>query len=128
MSRCLIYCQSVRPERRSSLANGGVPCLVPHPWIDPCSPTSSSMNAGNSFAGEQSRTTGARGPGWFSCCANHQTLSIGIIREKRASRLKEVDTLIPIGVVSKGSKPGGQHVHESVVSRVSHSRLQVLTH
>ncbi len=50
------------------------------------------------------------------------------IREKRAPRLRKVDTLIPIGVVSKDSKPGGQHVHESVVSCVSHSRLQVLTH
>ena len=47
---------------------------------------------------------------------------------RSAPRLREVDTLIPIGVVSKGSKPGGQHVHESVVSRVSHPRLQVHTH
>ena len=39
-----------------------------------------------------------------------------------APRLREVDTLIPIGVVSKGSKPGGQHVHEFVVSRIRYSR------
>ena len=49
-------------------------------------------------------------------------------RGEAAPRLREVDTLIPIGVVSKGSKPGGQHVHQSVVSRVSHPRLQVHTH
>ena len=73
MSRCLIYSQSVRPESRSSFANGVAPCLVPRLWIDPRSPSSSSMNAGGLFAGERSRTTGARGPGWFSCCTNHQT-------------------------------------------------------
>ena len=29
--------------------------------------------------------------------------------------LKEMDILIPIGVASQGSKPGGQHVHQPVV-------------
>jgi hypothetical protein len=31
------------------------------------------MNVGASFAGERSRTTSARGLGWFSCSTNHQT-------------------------------------------------------
>ena len=73
MSRGLTYSRSVRPESRLSLANGVAPCLVPHLLIDPRSLTSSLMNVGASFAGEQSRTTGARGLGWFSCSTSHQT-------------------------------------------------------
>jgi hypothetical protein len=53
---------------------------------------------------------------------------VGFIREKRARRLKKVDTLIPLGVVSKGSKPGGQHVHQFVVSRVRRPGLRLLAH
>ena len=45
------------------------------------------------------------------------------IRRKRAPGLKRVDTLIPIEVASKLFKPGGQHVHQSVVSRVRHPGL-----
>jgi DDE superfamily endonuclease len=73
MSRGLIYSQSVRLESRSSLANGVAPCLVPQLAIDPRSLTSSLMNVGGSFAGERSRTTSARGLGWFSCSTNHRT-------------------------------------------------------
>ena len=47
---------------------------------------------------------------------------LGFIRRKRALELKKVDTLIPLGVALKGSKPGGQHVHQSVVSRIRYSR------
>ena len=36
--------------------------------------------------------------------------------------------LIPLGVASKGSKPGGQHVHQPVVSRLRHPRLRVRPH
>jgi len=68
----MTYSRSVRPESRSSLANGVAPCLVPHLLIDPRSLTSSSMNAGSSFAGERSRTTSARGLGWFFCSTNRQ--------------------------------------------------------
>ena len=56
----------------------------------------------------------------------YQTVEYSIIYGSSggsALRLKNVDTLIPLGVASKNSKPRGQHVHESVVSRVSHSRL-----
>jgi hypothetical protein len=44
-------------------------------------------------------------------------------RLKHAPRLKKVDTLIPLGVALRGSKPGGQHVHQSFVSRVRYPRL-----
>ncbi len=47
------------------------------------------------------------------------------IRRKRAPGLKEADMLIPLGVVFKGSKRGGQHVHKPVVSRLLHPRLRV---
>ena len=73
MSRGLTYSRSVRPESRSSLANGVAPCLVRHLLIVPRSLTSSLRNVGALFAGERSRTTGARGLGWFSCSTNHQT-------------------------------------------------------
>jgi hypothetical protein len=73
MSRGLTYSGSVRPERRLSLANGVAPCPVPHLLIDLRLLTSSLRNVGASLAGEQSRTTGARGLGWFSCSTNHQT-------------------------------------------------------
>ena len=53
---------------------------------------------------------------------------IRFIRRKRAPGLKEVDMLIPIGVASQGSKPGGQHVHQPVVSRLRHPRLPVHPH
>ena len=42
--------------------------------------------------------------------------------------LKMADMLIPLGVASKGSKPGGQHVHQPVVSRLRHPRLPVHPH
>jgi hypothetical protein len=45
------------------------------------------------------------------------------IRKERARGLKNVDMLIPLGVVSNGSKPGGQHVHQPVVSCLRHPRL-----
>ena len=73
MSRGLTYSGSARPERRLSLANGVAPCLVPHLLIDLRSLTSSLRNVGASLAGEQFRTTGARGLGWFSCYTNPQT-------------------------------------------------------
>ena len=50
------------------------------------------------------------------------------IRRKRALGLKKVDMLIPIGVALKHSKPGGQHVHQLVVSRLRHPRLPVHPH
>ena len=64
----------------------------------------------------------ARKPALNSC-----TL-LWFIRRKRAPGLKEVDMLIPIGVASQGSKPGGQHVHQPVVSRLRHPRLPVHPH
>jgi len=73
MSCGLTYSWSIRPESRSSLANGVAPCLVPHPLIDPRSLTSSLMSVGASFADVRSRTTSVRGLGWFSCSMNHQT-------------------------------------------------------
>jgi len=73
MSRGLTNSRSVRPESRSSLANGVARCLALHLLIDPRSLTSSFMNVGDSFAGERSCTTSARGLGWFSCSTNHQT-------------------------------------------------------
>jgi hypothetical protein len=73
MSRGLTYSRSIRPESRSSLANGVAPCLVPHLLIDRRSLTNSLMNVGASFAGERSRMTSARGLGWFSCSTNRQT-------------------------------------------------------
>ena len=65
---------------------------------------------------------------WNRGCPCHAGRRILVHPGEARARLREVDTLIPIGVVSKGSKPGGQHVHQSVVSRVSHPRLQVHTH
>jgi hypothetical protein len=73
MSRGLTYSERIRPGSRSSLANGVAPCLVPHLLIDPRSLTNSLVNVGALFAGERSRTTGAKGLGWFSCSTNHQT-------------------------------------------------------
>jgi hypothetical protein len=73
MAPGLIYSRSVRTECRSPLANGVAPCPVPRLNINPRSLTSSLMNVGASFAGERSRTTSARGLGWFSCSTNHQT-------------------------------------------------------
>ena len=55
-------------------------------------------------------------------------INFWFIRRKRAPGLKEVDMLIPIGVASQGSKPGGQHVHQPVVSRLRHPRLPVHPH
>jgi len=52
----------------------------------------------------------------------------GFIRRKRAPGLKKADMLIPLGVAFKGSKTGGQHVHELVVSRLRHSGLPVRPH
>ena len=54
--------------------------------------------------------------------------ALRFIRGKRAPGLKEVDMLIPIGVAFNGSKPGGQHVHQPVVSRLRHPRLPVPAH
>ena len=42
--------------------------------------------------------------------------------------LKKADMLIPLGVALQDSKPGGQHVHQPVVSRVRRSRLSVRSH
>src|SRR5512142_2176983 len=50
------------------------------------------------------------------------------IRRKRALGLKEADMLIPLGVAYEDSKPGGQHVHQPVVSRLRHPRLPVHPH
>ena len=50
------------------------------------------------------------------------------IRKQRARGLKNVDMLTPLGVVSRDSKPGGQHVHQPVVSRLRHPRLRVRPH
>ena len=51
------------------------------------------------------------------------TMKLRFIRRTRALRLNKVDTLIPLGVASKLSKPGGQHVHQFVVSRLRHPGL-----
>ena len=53
---------------------------------------------------------------------------IRLIRILRAPELKKADMLIPIGVAFKGSKPGGQHVHQSVVSRVRYPWLPLRSH
>ena len=53
----------------------------------------------------------------------HAMAYFGFIRRMRAQRLNKVDTLIPLGVASKLSKPGGQHVHQFVVSRLRHPGL-----
>jgi hypothetical protein len=45
------------------------------------------------------------------------------IRLERARGLKKADMLIPLGVVSVISKPGGQHVHQSVVPCLRYSRV-----
>jgi hypothetical protein len=55
--------------------------------------------------------------------ADDRTGFTGFIRRMRAPRLKKVDMLIPIEVALKLFKPGGQHVHQSVVSRVRHPGL-----
>src|SRR4029077_7100021 len=47
--------------------------------------------------------------------------------EARAG-LKKVDTLIPLGVVAKHSKLGGQHVHQLLVSCLWHPGLPVRPH
>ena len=65
-------------------------------------------------------------PLFFSCSLISR--KIGFIRQKRARGLKKVDMLIPLGVVSKDSKPGGQHVHQPVVSRLRHPRLRLRPH
>ena len=68
----LIYSRSFRLDGRSSLGRVA-PCLVPHLLSDPRSLTSSLTNAGGSFAGEWSRTTGLES--YVGCLAstNQQT-------------------------------------------------------
>ena len=60
---------------------------------------------------------------WLEQNPLYNGLNFRFIRNKRARGLKKVDMLTPLGVVSRDSKTGGQHVHQLVVPCLRHSRL-----
>jgi ABC-type transport system involved in multi-copper enzyme maturation permease subunit len=72
---------------------------------------------------------GVRSPGEVSQTLQELTVYSSLyyrfIRFERACGLKKADMLIPLGVVSRSSKPGGQHADQSVVPCLRRPRVQV---
>src|SRR5262245_15393904 len=91
-------------------------------WSAPCRNSSSASR----FSSAHSRAFGSAidqenfGSSGYGPSPHRMGVSFSGSSGSSARGLKGVDMLAPLGVASKGSEPGGQHVHQLLVPRLRH--------